>query len=85
MRNVSFPSLQNLDVETLEEITLIQASRKTTGWQATTTQGSSVCVCKGSCVSSWCKCKKAERVLKNAVPEGVIFFSLGIQQRKMSF
>jgi hypothetical protein len=59
MRNVCFPSLQNLDVETLEEVTLIQASRKTTGWQATTTQGSSVCACKGSCVGNRCKCKKA--------------------------
>lgn len=59
MRNVCFPGLQNLDVQDLDEVTLIQAARKNSGWQASTTKGSTVCCCKGSCVSNRCKCKKA--------------------------
>ncbi|CAH1258983.1 KRBA2 [Branchiostoma lanceolatum] len=44
MRNVCFPALEGIDVQDLEEITLIQAARKSSGWQAS---AANVCSCSG--------------------------------------
>ena len=54
--NVHSPLLQETDIRTLEEITVIQASRQNTGWTA---NGATVCTCKGKCVNNKCKMQKA--------------------------
>ena len=59
---IRIPSLQHMDISSLEEITLIQASRISSNWTASGTQGTSVCNCRGSCVTNRCKCQK--QVLK---------------------
>ena len=59
MRNVCFPALQELDATTLEEISVIKASKINSNWNATAVQSPTICSCKSSCVSNKCKCKKA--------------------------
>ncbi|KAK7096356.1 hypothetical protein V1264_005658 [Littorina saxatilis] len=56
LRNVHFSQLQSVDVETLNEISIIQASRLNTHWTAT---GSAACSCRGKCHNMKCKCKRA--------------------------
>ena len=55
--NVTFPSLSSADPSNLEEVSLVQASRATTNWQASK-KVHDVCQCKGSCITNRCCCKK---------------------------
>ena len=57
MKNVTFPSLSSADPSNLEEVSLVQASRATTNWQASK-KVHDVCQCKGSCITNRCCCKK---------------------------
>ncbi|KAK7097700.1 hypothetical protein V1264_004638 [Littorina saxatilis] len=56
LRNVHFSQLQNVDVESLSEISVIKASRIVTHWTA---KGSTACSCRGKCHNRKCKCKRA--------------------------
>ena len=55
MQNVHFPLLRDVDIQNLEEITVIAASRQNTG---RTDKRATVCTCKGKCVNNKCKCKR---------------------------
>lgn len=56
LRNIHFPELQDVDIDSLMEISVIQASRLHTSWAS---KGTPVCTCKGNCSSVKCKCKRA--------------------------
>jgi hypothetical protein len=55
LRNVQFDTLLDVDIESLEDISVIQASRQVTNWA----KGASVCTCRGKCNTAKCKCKRA--------------------------
>lgn len=57
MRTVFFPALEQADPATLEEVTLIRASRENSKWQNPT--AGSTCHCKGTCATLRCQCRKA--------------------------
>ena len=57
MKNVTFPALNSTDPSQLDEITVIQASRFNSKWQARSAVNS-VCASKGSCVTKRCCCRK---------------------------
>ena len=59
MRNVFFPSLENIDTEDLEEISIIQAARKNNSWNVSAVKGKTLCSCKGTCITNKCRCKKS--------------------------
>lgn len=58
MRTVHFPALQSVDQLSLQDVSLIHASRHATGWQ-TSAKAGTVCKCKGNCTSKRCCCRKA--------------------------
>ena len=57
MKNVVFPVLATVDPSSLEEVSIVQASRGATNWQSSK-KGHDVCQCKGSCITNRCCCKK---------------------------
>ena len=57
MKQIHFPALEAVDPETLDETTVIQASRE--NGRYTAAPSGSVCSCKGSCITNRCRCKKA--------------------------
>ena len=59
MRNVFFPSLENIDTEDLEEISIIQAARKNNSWNASAVKGKTLFSCKGTYITNKCRCKKS--------------------------
>ena len=57
MRNAHFSKLSGIDTNTLEEVTVVQASHAASNWQASKSRHD-VCRCKGSCVTNKSCCRK---------------------------
>ncbi|KAK7097055.1 KRAB-A domain-containing protein 2-like [Littorina saxatilis] len=62
LRSVHFESLNEVNPDLLEEISLIKACRLSVKWRDTGSRvpsGASVCKCKGPCTTKRCCCRKA--------------------------
>lgn len=60
MSSVVLPHLNVVNPQTLKEVSLIQASRSSTGWQNRGAVARSVCTCTGACMTKRCPCKDAK-------------------------
>ena len=60
LRNVCFSALRDIDPTVLPEISLIQASRHQSNWNAMEKRDKSMCNCVGSCTTMKCSCYKSK-------------------------